>query len=38
VFYAPVVNHWVRRRHRSLVDGRLQDDSSLELVDYTRKP
>jgi hypothetical protein len=38
MFYAPAVNHWVRRRYRSLVDGRLQEDSSLELVDFTRKP
>ncbi len=38
MFYAPAVNHWVRTRFRSLVNGRLQQDNSMELVDYTRKP
>jgi hypothetical protein len=38
MFYAPAVNHWARTRSRSLVNGHLQEDSSLELVDYKRKP
>ncbi len=37
LYYAPSINHWVKRRYRSLVDGRLQEDSTLELTAYKRK-
>jgi hypothetical protein len=38
LLYAPLVNHWVKRRAVVRVEGRLRDDTTLELVDYSRKP
>lgn len=38
MLYAPTVNRWVQRHAIVRVEGRLRDDTTLELVDYSRKP
>ena len=37
-WYAPAVNHWVRRTVEVRVGGRIQENTSHELIDYSRKP
>jgi hypothetical protein len=36
-WYAPAINHWVKRVSTSRSAGHLRDDSSVELVEYGRK-
>jgi hypothetical protein len=36
-WYAPVINHWVKRISISRVNGKVRDNSSLELVEYGRR-
>lgn len=38
MLYAPAINHWIERRERFYVGGRLQTDETMELTDYSRKP
>jgi hypothetical protein len=37
MWYAPAVNRWVKRSGLTKIDGRITDQSTLELVDYSRK-
>jgi hypothetical protein len=36
-WYAPAIDHWVKRTITAKVNGHLRDSSTLELVDYGRK-
>ena len=36
-WYAPSIDHWVRRISKTSFDGHVDDDSSIELVDYGRR-
>jgi len=36
-WFAPAINHWVRRTYESRLDGRVREKSSAELVDYGRR-
>jgi DUF3108-like len=36
-WYAPVINHWVKRSYVSRSDGRVRDKSTIELVEYGRR-
>jgi hypothetical protein len=36
-WYAPEINHWVKRSYELRIDGRVREKSSLELVDYGRR-
>jgi hypothetical protein len=36
-WYAPAINHWIKRTFVSRRDGRLMVNSAIELVDYGRK-
>jgi hypothetical protein len=36
IWYAPAIDHWVRRTFVSRLDGRVRDKSSTELVEYGR--
>ena len=38
LWYAPVVNRWVRKTYTLQVEGRLRDSHTEELTDYSRKP
>lgn len=38
LYYAPSINHWVRRHAAVRIDKRLRNEDTLELVDYSRKP
>jgi hypothetical protein len=37
VWYAPVIDHWVKRSIVSRSDGRVRDKSTIELVEYGRR-
>jgi hypothetical protein len=37
IWYAPVINHWVRRTFVSRSDGRVREKSAVELVEYGRR-
>jgi hypothetical protein len=37
VWYAPVIDHWVKRSSTSRSDGRVRDKSTIELVEYGRR-
>jgi hypothetical protein len=37
VWYAPVINHWVKRTWTSRQEGRVRDKSTIELVEYGRR-
>jgi hypothetical protein len=37
-WYAPAIDHWVKRTTASRTNGHLRDSSTIELVDYGRKP
>jgi hypothetical protein len=37
VWYAPAINHWVKRSFVSRSDGRVRDKSTIELVEYGRR-
>jgi len=36
-WYAPEVDHWVKRSTETRIDGRLRDKSAVELVEYGRR-
>ena len=36
-WYAPAINHWVRRTHVSRSEGKVRDRSAAELVEYGRR-
>lgn len=36
-WYAPVINHWVKRTYVSQFDGRVRDKNTTELVEYGRR-
>ena len=36
-WYAPVIDHWVKRTYVSRLDGRVRDKSTTELVEYGRR-
>jgi hypothetical protein len=36
-WYAPAINHWVKRAYASRSDGRARDKSTIELVEYGRR-
>jgi hypothetical protein len=36
-WYAPVINHWVKRSYVSRSDGRVRDKNTIELVEYGRR-
>ena len=36
-WYAPVIDHWVKRSSVSRSEGRVRDNSSIELVEYGRR-
>jgi hypothetical protein len=36
-WYAPVIDHWVKRTSGSRSDGRVRDKSTIELVEYGRR-
>lgn len=36
-WYAPSIDHWVKRISKSSFNGRVDDNSSMELVDYGRR-
>jgi hypothetical protein len=36
-WYAPEIDHWVKRTYELRINGRVSDKSSLELVDYGRR-
>jgi hypothetical protein len=36
-WYAPVIDHWVKRSSTSRSDGRVRDKSTIELVEYGRR-
>jgi len=36
-WYAPVINHWVKRTFVSRSDGRVRDKNTVELVEYGRR-
>jgi hypothetical protein len=37
MWYAPAINHWVRRASVSKADGHVRDNSTMELVEYGRR-
>jgi hypothetical protein len=37
VWYAPVIDHWVKRSFVSRSDGRVRDKNTIELVEYGRR-
>jgi hypothetical protein len=37
VWYAPVIDHWVKRTNTTRSDGRVRDKSTIELVEYGRR-
>lgn len=36
-WYAPAIDHWVKRTYVSRLDGRVRDKSTTELVEYGRR-
>ena len=36
-WYAPAINHWVKRTHVSRSEGKVRDRSAVELVEYGRR-
>ena len=38
LWYAPVVNRWVKRTYEGRSEGRVRESSLEELTDYSRKP
>jgi uncharacterized protein DUF3108 len=36
-WYAPVINHWVKRSYVSRSEGRVRDKNTIELVEYGRR-
>lgn len=36
-WYAPTIDHWVKRSTETRIDGRVHDKSSMELVEYGRR-
>lgn len=36
-WYAPAIDHWVKRSSITRSDGRIRDKSTAELVDYGRR-
>ena len=38
LWYAPSINRWVRKTHKTQIEGRLRDSNTEELTDYSRKP
>ena len=38
LWYAPIVNRWVRKTYKLQLEGRLRDSQTEELTDYSRKP
>lgn len=36
-WFAPAINHWVRRTYESRLDGRVREKNSAELIDYGRR-
>jgi hypothetical protein len=36
-WYAPLINHWVKRSSQSRSEGRVRDKSAVELVEYGRR-
>jgi hypothetical protein len=36
-WYAPAINHWVKRSFVSRSDGRVRDKNTIELVEYGRR-
>lgn len=37
MWYAPAINHWVKRSSVSKADGHVRDNSTMELVEYGRR-
>jgi hypothetical protein len=37
MWYAPVINHWVKRVFTSRTDGHVRENSTIELVEYGRR-
>jgi hypothetical protein len=37
MWYAPAINHWVKRASVSKADGHVRDNSTMELVEYGRR-
>jgi hypothetical protein len=37
IWYAPVIDHWVKRSFVSRSDGRVRDKNTIELVEYGRR-
>ena len=36
-WYAPAINHWVKRSYQSRSEGRVRDKNTVELVEYGRR-
>jgi hypothetical protein len=37
IWYAPLINHWIKRSFASRSDGRVREKSTVELVEYGRR-